>query len=157
MPAWVHDRYEAEVARRPTETSEAAFERTWEAIAAYRIFPESALRSVLCPPGVVARGTIIVQRFQVGGITLEAAVQVTDRWDEQTVSGRRAGFSYVTLRGHPERGVETFEVRSDAVGRVTVVIEARSRAGSWVTRVGRQVARRLQVSATRAALAALTR
>jgi uncharacterized protein (UPF0548 family) len=156
MPTWRHDRYEAEVVRPANETPEAAFERVWTKVAHYRIFPDALLWAAICPPGEVTKGAVIVQRFRVWRVTLECAVRVIDRWDERTGHTRRAGFRYVTLAGHPERGVESFEVRSDATGRITVMIDARSRAGTLLTWLGHPFARRVQVTATERALLALT-
>ena len=157
QPTWRRDRYEAEVVRPADETPEATFERVWARIAHYRIFPDTLLWASICPPGEVTEGAVIVQRFRVWMVTVECAVRVIDRWDENTGETRRAGFRYVTLAGHPERGVESFEVRSDATGRITVVIAARSRAGTLLTWLGHPYARRLQVSATERALRSLTR
>ena len=65
---------------------------------------------------------------------------------------RKAGFRYVTLQGHPECGIASFEVRSGPKGEVTILLDARSRPGSWLTRLGRPFARRFQQTMTRAAL-----
>ncbi len=68
---------------------------------------------------------------------------------------RSAGFAYVTLEGHPERGVATFEVqlRGD---EVWVELTARSVAGTLVTRIGRPVARLVQKGITKRALRRLS-
>ena len=133
-----------------------AFQRVWARIASYQVFPTRLMRFSMEPPGSIARGTLIVQRFCFVGLALEAAVRVVDIWDRQDGASRTAGFQYVTLAGHPERGVETFEVRLQPDGRVSVSIRARSEPAVFVARLGRSVARRVQVAATRAALRRLT-
>jgi len=65
---------------------------------------------------------------------------------------RMVGFRYVTLQGHPECGVASFEARVGSTGDVTIVLGARSRPGTWLTRLGRPFARRIQRAVTRAAL-----
>jgi uncharacterized protein (UPF0548 family) len=137
---------------RAGESPADVFERVWSEMASYRIFPTTSLGFAMKPPGRVTKGALIVQRFPLGWLAAEAAVRVADTWDRRVDTSRSAGFRYITLAGHPERGVETFEVRLQPGGRVTVTIRARSEPGSLATRIGRRVARRLQVSATEAAL-----
>jgi uncharacterized protein (UPF0548 family) len=45
-----------------------------------------------------------------------------------------AGFTYRTLPGHPEIGVEDFEVRLDPTGEVTLCVSAIARHGSAILR-----------------------
>jgi hypothetical protein len=77
----------------------------------YDIFPPRFLRFVICPPGELVVGSVIVQRVGFGPVALESAVRVVDVWQRQTDGGQEAGFTYVTLAGHPERGVASFKVR----------------------------------------------
>ena len=58
----------------------------------------------------------------------------------------------MTLRGHPECGVATFQVRLDQDGVVTVVLDVRSEPGLLLTRLGRPFARAFQNAITKAAL-----
>ena len=150
-----HDVYEARVQVRPDEDADAAYDRVRARIFAYDIFPPDLLRFVVCPKPRIEEGTVIVQRVGVGPIRVESAVRVIKVWDTDGEE-RTAGFEYVTLAGHPERGNASFAVQCDRSGAVKVVLKARSEAGTILTRLGRPVARRIQVGATRAALARLT-
>ena len=70
----------------------------------------------------------------------------------------RAGFTFRTLRGHPELGEETFFVEKDAAtGAVRVSLRSWSRPGLWLTRLVSPYARRVQVRACHAALDHLER
>lgn len=170
--AWVHaplacppsgpsaatiDCYTAEVRVRPGETSSSAFARVRARLFAYDIFQSTLVRFAICPEGRIQEGATIIQRFQLGLVALEAAVRVTDVWDDQEGLDQDAGFRYVTLQEHPECGVASFRVQHDQEGRVTVTLEARSRPGLLVTRLARPIARVIQRLGTNAALLRLAR
>lgn len=155
-PSGVADNYEADVLPRTGEAASDAFERVWAKVVSYRIFPTECVRFAIYPEGRITKGALIVQRFPLGWLAAEAAVRVAEIWDRRVGNSRIAGFRYITLAGHPERGVETFEIQLQPGGRATVRITARSEPGSFATRIGRHVARRRQVSATKAALRSLT-
>jgi Domain of unknown function (DUF1990) len=142
------DRYSTTVRPRAGEAPAARFARVRARLLAYDIYPPRAFVFALCPPGRVQRGTTIVQRVRIGGLAIEAGVRVVDVWWRAT----DAGFTYVTLAGHPECGVETFRVRLDDGGDVHVLIEARSHPGELLTWLGLPIARLAQRSLTRAAL-----
>jgi uncharacterized protein (UPF0548 family) len=94
-----------------------------------------------------------VQYVAVGPFSLEAAVRVVRVWNVRAGDASETGFTYATLQGHPERGLSTFRLRWSPDGRMTFLIEARSRPGSVLTRLTRPLARRFQRKATEAALA----
>ena len=146
------DHYAAPVRVRPGESASAAFIHVRDRLLAYDVFPPALIRYAICPAGSIRAGATIVQQILLGPIALEMAVRVVDAWDRSEGGAREAGFSYVTLQGHPERGVATFRVRLDAAGAVTVLIDARSRPGLLLTRLGRPIARGFQRALTRAAL-----
>jgi uncharacterized protein (UPF0548 family) len=150
------DEYIGEARLIGSEDATGAFERLTRRLFAYDIFPPRLMRHVVCPPGPLAAGTLVVQQVGLAVLAVESAVRVVETWDRTTGSQRSAGFRYVTLAGHPERGCASFEVRLTGDGRVEVVLGARSRAGSLLTTLGRPVARWIQTSATRAALRRLT-
>ncbi len=102
-------------------------------------------------------GSVIVQRVGFGPVALESAVRVVDVWQRQTDGGQEAGFRYVTLAGHPERGAASFEVRMGRDETIQLILEARSTPGSVTTRLARPVARAIQLALTRAALRRLTK
>jgi uncharacterized protein (UPF0548 family) len=149
--AGAHDRYDAIVRLQPGETAAEAFQRVKRRLVAYDVFPPRVLRYALCPAGTLEKDAVIVQRFGFSSVWLEFAVRVVDIWDRETARGRSAGFTYVTLAGHPEQGAESFSVEL-IDSRVRVTVEARSRPGTLLTRIGRPVQRSLQVRLTKAAV-----
>jgi uncharacterized protein (UPF0548 family) len=103
---------------------------------------------ICTPDGRVAVGGTIIQRVILGLFSIETAVRVI----EVDCSSDRASFAYATLHGHPERGVASFAVtRSETGGRFEA--QAWSRAGNWLSIVGRPVSRYLQRTITREAVA----
>ncbi|HEX6539349.1 MAG TPA: DUF1990 family protein [Candidatus Dormibacteraeota bacterium] len=151
-----HDLYTGAVARLPQEDSLALFERLRDRLFRYDIFPSRLLSFALDPAPPLGSGTVIVQAVGVGRVRLEFAVKVIDSWDRSDASDRDAGFTYVTLRGHPERGRETFRafIRSD--GEVVFSMEAWSEPGTRLTALMGPVARFIQVHASRAAVRRVT-
>jgi len=156
LPTGIYDRHQRQVRLLDGEDPDAAFDRIRTQLFAYDIFPSNLIRFVICPGRTVEPGAPIVQRAGVGPIRLESAVRVVDAWDRDTDGERDAGFRYVTLAGHPERGVASFAVHRDKSGEVGLTLDARSQAGTPVTRLGRPIARRVQLAATRAALKRLS-
>ena len=153
------DQYEMSARIGPSDTPSDVFARIRDRLLAYDVFPPEIVHATIYPEGRIAAGATIVQRIVFGPLALEAAVRVIDVWDRVTGSSagepgsvRIAGFRYVTLRGHPECGVASFEVRAGPTGEVTVLLEARSRPGSWRTRLAHPIARRIQRALTEAAL-----
>lgn len=70
-------------------------------------------------------------------------------------SGRRAGFTYVTLPGHPECGRESFVVDIGDDEAVWFTVRATSRPAAWYARIGAPVTRLAQRMITRRYLAAV--
>lgn len=124
----------------------------------YDVFPPTFMLHARCPAGPIEAGTTIVQRVQADGLfALEMAVRVTRTWDTDGPTVREAGFTYITLQGHAECGVESFRLQLDhTTGSMTLLIDARSTPGLWLTRLGFPVARVIQRSLTRAAVQRLT-
>jgi uncharacterized protein (UPF0548 family) len=112
LPTGIYDHYEAKLHRRRDESPDEAFERIRAQLFAYDIFSPSLMRYSLCSGDRIELDSLIVQRAGVGPIRLESAVRVVDIWDRDAGDGREAGFRYVTLAGHPERGVASFAVRA---------------------------------------------
>lgn len=139
---------------REAEAAAEGFERILDRLLVYDIFPPDVVRYMVCPGGRISDGSTIVQRIG-RGVAIEAGVRVVDVWDRQQVDGRRAGFAYVTLTGHPERGVASFEVQR--TGEIVAVeLTARSRPGTVMSRLARGLARRIQVALTERAVVRLT-
>ena len=83
---------------------------------------------------------------------------MTDSFDGPAGGVWRAGFTFRTLRGHPELGEETFFVEKNPVsGAVRAGLRSWSRPGLWLTRLASPFARRVQVRVSRAALDHLER
>jgi uncharacterized protein (UPF0548 family) len=152
----VRDRYEGEVLRLPGEDPCAAFERIRARLFRYDIFPPAVLTSSISPPGEVAEGALILQRLGLGPVCLEFAVRVVEMWDRHTPNGSDAGFTYVTLQGHPERGTETFRAQLGPDRKLIVTIESWSRPGIVLVHLVRPIARLIQRAVTRAAMRRLT-
>jgi uncharacterized protein (UPF0548 family) len=144
----ITDRYTVTVRPRPGESPHLTFARLRERLMVYDIYPRVALLFAIDPCGPVVSGATIVQRVQFGFGAIEAGVRVLRVWD----SPGEAGFTYVTLRGHPERGVESFGLQLQPDGRVRLRIEARSRPGHPLTAIGLPVARAVQLALTQAAV-----
>jgi uncharacterized protein (UPF0548 family) len=154
----VVDRYECDAVVRSGEARAAAFERLEGRLLRYEVFPPRIMDARVCSgDGRLHEGTTIVQRVRLGPLRLEFAVRVLRVWSGRGGEADEAGFSYVTLKGHPERGVSTFLLRRPAdADKITFRIDVRSRPGSFLARVARPYARRLQRHATEAALGHLT-
>jgi uncharacterized protein (UPF0548 family) len=138
------------------ESAITAFERVRRRIFDYDIFPATLVGRLVTPSGPIVRGSTIVQRLGLGMIFVEGATRVVDVWDTVEPDGsRRAGFAYVTLQGHPERGVATFEVRLER-DAVFVVLTSRSVPGTLITGLVSPLMRLVQRGITRRALRLLS-
>lgn len=105
------------------------------------IFP---LDAELAPESTVA---IVTRQL---GLWVLAACRIETVIDEST----RFGFVYATLPGHPEQGYESFIV-CNVDGKIIFQIDAVSRPGIPIIRLGAPVTRLLQRRASNAYLAAL--
>lgn len=148
----VIDSYSVRVVGVPGQSAHDLYRRTVDRLWSYDIFPPDLMRSTLCSDDVLVReGVVIVQRVKVGFVVMEAAVRVVRVWHDGSIDAEESGFTYATVRGHPEMGVSSFWVsRSGEV--VEFHIEARSQPGTLLTRLGSPVSRAFQRAATRAAL-----
>ncbi|MEO3935799.1 DUF1990 domain-containing protein [Dermatophilaceae bacterium Soc4.6] len=88
----------------------------------------------------VTEGVVVDLRVGVGPLAVTAPCRVVDVVDEPDW----CGFTYVTLPGHPEAGVESFTVTLDAQGRTVLRVAAVSRPATLVTRVGGPLGRLAQ-------------
>jgi uncharacterized protein (UPF0548 family) len=148
----VTDEYRIELTARWDETGAELFRRSAEKLRAYHVFPTGLMRYRVCTKdGQVRVGSVIVQRVRIGIIVIEAAVRVLDTWSVNKGDFEEAGFSYVTLAGHPERGISSFRV-TRAGANVQFSIVARSRPGLLLTKILRPLSRRFQRTATMMAL-----
>jgi uncharacterized protein (UPF0548 family) len=154
------DSYERVVGREPPgeALTDGPFRHAADAILRYDIFPPSRLARLLAREPVEV-GDAVGARYHIApGLDLVFASRVVDVFDAVDVERnlQRAGFTYRTLAGHPELGEETFSVEKDLEsGAVTVALRSWSRPGHLLTRIGWRIARRIQVGASRDALAHL--
>ncbi|MGW4895783.1 DUF1990 family protein [Kitasatospora sp. NPDC004240] len=84
-------------------------------------------------------GATVLLRLGLPGLRRPRLVipcRVVWRVDEP---GRRIGFAYGTLPGHPECGEEAFLVSMDEDGEVWFEVSAFSRLDAWYARLGRPV------------------
>lgn len=151
------DHYQVSVRLAPGANPSAVFDHVRDRLFTYDIFPPQLIHSAVCPSGRITGGTTIVQRIALGPAAPEMAVRMIDVWDRDDEGVREAGFTYATVTGHPECGIATFRVRLDGDGRVLVLVDARSRPGLLLTRLGRPMARLFQRGITKAALRRLSR
>lgn len=102
--------------------------------------------------------TIGIEYQAYRGVRFFFACRVTSVFDGPVEDSWRTGFTYRTLRGHPELGEETFVSEKDMLsGAVTVALRSWSRPGHWFTRLFPARARKSQVYASEGALRNLER
>lgn len=99
-------------------------------------------------------GAIAGYSARVVGLWWSYCCEIVEVIDDETTDARRFGFVYGTLRGHAERGEESFIVTHDrTTDEVRFAITAASRPGRWFTWCGLPVARwaqaRFRTGATR--------
>lgn len=153
------DRHEAELPAEPPgpPLAHGPFRAAAAAALGYRSFPAHMLMG-LRPVQPVVPGEVVPVRYRLlPFVHLVFAARVVEVFDDVFNDARdgvhRAGFTYRTLAGHPECGVETFAIEKDlATGAVRAVIAAESRPGNWLTWALRPLCRRLQLAAGRAAV-----
>lgn len=145
--------------RRRLGAGERCFAAACEAVRRWRPFDLGwvEVEPADQPP---ATGLVVATRIPVCGLWWLnpcRVVAVEDRADDGNGGGRRFGFTYVTLRGHVERGEERFRVELLADGAVWYELAAVSRPAHWLTRLGYPWVRRLQRRFALDSLAAMER
>ncbi|MBK0331399.1 DUF1990 domain-containing protein [Brachybacterium sp. MASK1Z-5] len=101
--------------------------------------------------GAAHPGDVIELRLGVGPLGVRAPCRVLQVFEEPD----RRGLTYGTLPGHPEAGIERFEVVRAADGALRLRISGYSRPGSPLVRAGAPLARIVQERITRRYLRAL--
>ena len=153
-----HAVYEREVAREAPGDPEpnGPHRRLAALILRYEVFPTSWVSGLLQREPVEVGDTVGIRYHFVPGIDLFFAARVTERFDECIGTVWRTGFTYATVAGHPEFGVETFSVEKDTTtGKVIVALRSWSRPGTFLALLCPPWVRRQQVRASHAALANL--
>jgi hypothetical protein len=154
------DSYERVVAQEATGEPEpdGPYRRLARAVRAYEIFPPQLVSGVLRRAPIEAGDTYGICYHFFPGVDLFFGGRATASFDGPANGVWRAGFTFRTLRGHPELGEETFYVEKDAAtGAVRVGLLSWSRPGLWLTRLASPYARWVQVRACHAALDHLER
>ena len=154
------DSYERVVAHEAPGEPEAdgPYRRLARAVRAYEIFPPRLATGVLRRAPVEPGDTYGICYHFLPGVDLFFGGRVTDSFDGPADGVWRAGFTFRTLRGHPELGEETFFVEKDvSSGAVRVGLRSWSRPGLWLTRLMSPYIRWVQVRACHTALDRLER
>ena len=152
------DRHELQL---PTEapgppSASGPFRRAATAALCYRSFPTDMLVGLREPRPVHIGETVRARYRLLPFVQLVFAARVIDVFDGERDGVHRTGFTYRTLAGHPECGVETFAIEKElATGTVRAVVFAHSRCATTLSRLLRPMCRRLQLAAGRAAVANL--
>lgn len=121
------------------------FARAREELLTFRWFPQRVIQPTICADGVT-----VVQRLRIGPFaSIDAPVRVVERVEEPS----HVAIAVVTVRGHPERGVERYELVLDpALDRATLTIEKAWELADPLARLGAPFATWLQGHATRLSL-----
>jgi uncharacterized protein (UPF0548 family) len=135
LPAGYHHVRAERVVGRGRE----AFERAADDLLAGRV-QRRAGASVRLSETPLREGTHVQMQLRLGPLRFDIPCVVV--WAERTADS--CGFAYGTLRGHPERGEERFEIRLTPAGEVIFRIIAFSAPARWFTRLGAPVARLVQ-------------
>ena len=135
--------------RRPVGSGQADFEQAGDRLMTWDMHRRAGVR--VDADGPVSTGGVALLGLRIGPWWVDAPVRVLDVITDASVRG----FSYGTLRGHPERGEERFTVCLGEDGVVMAEICAFSRPGRWFTYLAGPVARHLQARTTRRYVLAL--
>jgi uncharacterized protein (UPF0548 family) len=149
-----HDQYHLELPLPPGWTPSRLFHWAAEEVQHYRVFPPHRMKAFVdSPGGKVVPGATILQGVYVGPFRLQMADRVLEVKEGENSGEQWAGFTYGTLQGHAEKGIETFRVALDkASSKVSWSMEAWSEPGHWLTRLFYFWARAVQKKAGREAL-----
>lgn len=128
------------------------------AILRYEVFPPHVIRAVIERAPVEIGDTVGIEYQIAAGVRWFFAARVVERFDAANNGVHKTGFTYRTLRGHPEIGEEAFSAEKDLEsGAVLVKLESWSRPGLFITRVSSRLLRIVQRRASEAALVYLER
>jgi uncharacterized protein (UPF0548 family) len=130
----------------------AAFRRAADVVLGWGLQRGAGLR-VTADRAHAEVGRDVVIGIPAGPLMLLAPCRVVQIFSDPA----RRGFAYVTLPGHPERGIETFTVRMHEDERVDLTVQAFAGPGMPLVRLGWPVGRIVQRWYTRRYLAAARR
>ena len=132
-------------------SGEETFTRARELILHWEVQRRSGMRVAARGDGSIAVGDVVRLGIPFGPLHVSAPARVVYVVDEL----RKAGFAYGTLRGHPERGEELFQVELDDAGAVWMRVRAFSRPSGRIWWLGYPIIRLTQEFYTRRYLRAL--
>lgn len=115
------------------------FRRACEALMTWEMHRRSGL-TVEASGQPITVGADVRFGWSAGLIHISLTCRVVLVVDES----KTCGFAYGSLSGHPERGEESFMIRHDSAGVVTLEVVAFSRPALWWSRVGAPVTRLVQ-------------
>jgi uncharacterized protein (UPF0548 family) len=115
------------------------FERAAEVVLGWGLQRGAGLR-VVADRAEAQQGRDVVIGIPAGPLMMLAPCRVVEVFSDPA----RRGFAYVTLPGHPERGIETFTVRLGEDGRVDLTVQAFAGPGMALVRLGWPVGRPMQ-------------
>ena len=139
-----------ETLNRSTTLTRGDFDDTARDLFAWRMHSRAGLQ-VHASAIPLREDTVVLMRWGRGALSLRIPCRVTAVVDEP----RRRGFTYGTLPGHPEAGVEQFLLEQLDDGRIELVITAFSRPASTLARLGGPLSRAAQRFMTQRYLDAL--
>ncbi len=93
----------------------------------------------------VRSGSLVLLGWGVRHLRIACPCRVVETWESST----RTGFTYETLDGHPEAGLEQFMVHTASDRSVRFTVSAVSRPAWAAARIGRPVASAVQKVYTR--------
>lgn len=135
-------------ARHRAQIDASGHDRARAALLAFEWFPPRFLRQVVASDGVT-----VLQRCRLGPLSVDAPVRIA----EHVVEPMRVSIALVTVQGHPERGVERYELVLDAaLGAATLTVEKAWDLADPLARAAAPFSTWLQAHATRASIAHLT-
>ena len=120
---------------RRVGSGSADFQRAAEVVLSWQMLQRAGMR-VEATSDRAELGATIVQRLG----PMRAPCRIVAVFDET----RRGGFSYASLPGHPENGVEQFLVEHRDDDAVWCVISSISRSAAWYAKLGGPVTRFVQ-------------
>ena len=117
----------------------ADFERAADDLLSWQV-PLRAGLSVRASSWLVEAESVVALRLGIGRAALSIPCRVV--YAERTTT--RCRYAYGTLRGHPERGEESFDLERRPDGKVLFTVTAFSRPGTWLAQAGGPLGRSVQ-------------
>jgi len=149
-----HDEYQFELSQPAGWTMKRLYNWASEEILHYRVFPTSRMRAFVdSPNSKVSRGVTVFQGIYIWPFRIRMADRILDVFEGEDEDQKWSGFTYGTIQGHAELGIETFRITWDKkTSKVLYSMEAWSEPGHWLIRLLEPWARAVQKKAGREAM-----